>query len=93
MWPNPQFPAEYVIFTEEILNGKLHFHFFCSVSVFEDCSLGVWGYNHGNNIVGLFDVLSNFPFTSSERNAIISNKQCVYELPHELSNDLKQELT
>ena len=26
MWPNPQFPA--VKFTEEILNGKLHF--FCS---------------------------------------------------------------
>ena len=24
MWPNPQFPADYVIFTEEILNGKLH---------------------------------------------------------------------
>ena len=25
MWPNPQFPAGFVIFTEEILNGKLHF--------------------------------------------------------------------
>ena len=25
MWPNPQFPAELVTFTEEILNGKLHF--------------------------------------------------------------------
>ena len=23
-------------------------------------------YNHGNNIVGLFDVLPNFPFTVSE---------------------------
>ena len=23
-------------------------------------------YNHGNNIVGLFDVLPNFPFTTSE---------------------------
>ena len=25
MRPNPQFPADLVIFTEEILNGKLHF--------------------------------------------------------------------
>ena len=25
MWPNPQFPADLVIFIEEILNGKLHF--------------------------------------------------------------------
>ena len=25
MWPNPQFPADLVAFTEEILNGKLHF--------------------------------------------------------------------
>ena len=25
MWPYPQFPADFVTFTEEILNGKLHF--------------------------------------------------------------------
>ena len=25
MWPNPQFPVDLVTFTEEILNGKLHF--------------------------------------------------------------------
>ena len=25
MWPNPQFPADLVTFTEESLNGKLHF--------------------------------------------------------------------
>ena len=25
MWPNLQFPADLVTFTEEILNGKLHF--------------------------------------------------------------------
>ena len=25
MWPNPQFSADFVIFTEEMLNGKLHF--------------------------------------------------------------------
>ena len=27
MWPNPQVPAALVTFTEEILNGKLHFLF------------------------------------------------------------------
>ena len=25
MWPNPQFPADLVTITEEILHGKLHF--------------------------------------------------------------------
>ena len=25
MWPNPQFPADLVTFTEEIFNVKLHF--------------------------------------------------------------------
>ena len=25
MWPNLQFPVDLVAFTEEILNGKLHF--------------------------------------------------------------------
>ena len=29
MWPNPQFPTDLVTFTEEILNGNLHF--LCSV--------------------------------------------------------------
>ena len=29
MWPNPQFPADLVKFTEKILNGKLHF---CAVA-------------------------------------------------------------
>ena len=30
MWPNPQETADLVMFTEEILNGKLHF--LCSVA-------------------------------------------------------------
>ena len=25
MWPNPQFPADFVTFNKEILNEKLHF--------------------------------------------------------------------
>ena len=32
MWPNLQFPADLVKFTEEMLNEKLDF---CAVSVFE----------------------------------------------------------
>ena len=31
-WPNSQFPADLVTFTEEIFNGKLHF--LCNVNVF-----------------------------------------------------------
>ena len=31
MWPNPQEATDFVTFTEEILNGKLHF--LCSVHV------------------------------------------------------------
>ena len=31
MWPNPQFPADLVVFTEEILNGNF---IFCAVSSF-----------------------------------------------------------
>ena len=45
--------------------------------------------NHGNNLVGLFDVLPNFLFTTSETNAVISNKQGVCEVPHKLPNDLR----
>ena len=32
MWPNPQFPADLLTFTKEILNGKLHF--LCSDAAF-----------------------------------------------------------
>ena len=31
MWLNPQETADLVKFTEEILNGKLFFSFFCAV--------------------------------------------------------------
>ena len=32
MWPNPQFPADLVTLTEEIVYGKLHF--FCAVLIY-----------------------------------------------------------
>ena len=41
MWPNPQFSTDLVIFTEEILNGKLHF--LCSV-----CFLKNFGWNRNS---------------------------------------------
>ena len=31
MWPKPQFPADLVIFTEEILNEKLHYFVQCTI--------------------------------------------------------------
>ena len=34
----------------------------------------MWNYNHGHNIMKIFDVLPNFPFTTSERSLIISDK-------------------
>ena len=46
-------------------------------------------YNHGNNIVGLFDAFQFFPSPQVKRSAIIGNKQGVYELPNEFLNDLK----
>ena len=39
--------------------------------------------------MGLFDVLLNFPFTTSETKPDFSNKQDVQELRHELPNDLR----
>ena len=44
--------------------------------------------NHFHNILGLFDVLPNFPFTTSEM-MHITDKQGRYELPHKLPKDLR----
>ena len=40
MWPNSQFPADLVTFTEEILNGKLHF---CAVNILTLIGVGFLG--------------------------------------------------
>ena len=40
-------------------------------------------YNNVHNILTIFDVLPNFPFTKSETNAVISSKHGMNELPHE----------
>ena len=68
MLPYPKFPVDLVKFTEEILNGKLHF--LCSVNnlaVNKDKKAKVnCTDNDFHNILRLFDVLPNFPFTISE---------------------------
>ena len=43
MWPNPQFPTDFVTFTEEILNETLHF--LCSAK-FTDGSNDLLEKNH-----------------------------------------------
>ena len=49
--------------------------------------------NHFHNILRLFYVLPNFPFTTSEKQwAIITYKHGIYELPHELPNDLRHRI-
>ena len=52
MWPNPQFPVDLVTFTEEILNGKLHF--LCSVSAHNFLKLSLL---RGYFTVHSFDVI------------------------------------
>ena len=47
-------------------------------------------YNQLHNILRLFDVLPNFPFTQVTLCAIITyNKHRIYELPHQLPNNLR----
>ena len=59
------------------------------VSLLNRCVLNLMNFyfestNHGDNSSRLFEVLSNFPFTTS-----ISIKHGIYELPHELPNGLR----
>ena len=46
-------------------------------------------YNQFHNILRLFDVLPNFPFTTSETMGYESYKHGIYELPHDLPNDFR----
>ena len=41
--------------------------------------------NHFHNFLGLFNVLTSFPFTTSET----MRDYYLYELPHKLPNDLR----
>ena len=44
---------------------------------------------HFHNVLRLFDVLPNFPYTQVKRCAIVIYKHSIYELPHELPKDLR----
>ena len=46
-------------------------------------------YNQFHNILRLFDVLPNFLFTTSETMRDYYYKHGIYELPHELLNELR----
>ena len=50
---------------------------------------GFWTYDHFHNILRPFDVLLNFPFTTSEAMRNYYYKRGIYELPHELLKDLR----
>ena len=45
--------------------------------------------NHGNNLVGFLMFYQIFFSLQVKRSAVISNKQGVCEVPHELPNDLR----
>ena len=47
-------------------------------------------YNHFHNILRLFDVLTNFSFTTSETMRDYYYKHGIYKLPLELPNDLRK---
>ena len=46
-------------------------------------------YNHFHNILRLFDVLPNFPFTTSEMMSNYYLQHGIYKLPHKLPNNLR----
>ena len=55
MSPNPQFPADLITFTEEILNGKLH----CLCSDKNSCVLVCYSEEHYDDDMLVYD-LANF---------------------------------
>ena len=55
----------------KFVGKKAHFSNLSQIKAFFLCRcwfiiIYITVYNHGNNIVGRFDVLPNFPFTTSE---------------------------
>ena len=73
---------------------SLHPNFGCfvlhaSLITFRYRSLRGIIYNQFHNILRLVDVLPNFPIPQAKRCAIIAYKHGIYELPHQLLNDLR----
>ena len=61
MSPNPQFPADLVTFTEEILNGKLHFFGSVSMSLLNLYQCAATN-GPGNSISSLYSITTVFLF-------------------------------
>ena len=65
---------------------------FCPIAPFFSWFVGIFwerSYNHFHKILRLFDVLTNFHFTTSETMRDFTYKHSIYELSHELPNDLR----
>ena len=62
---------------------------YLAFAIFNSLPVSYRTYIHFHNILRLFDVLQNLPYTTSESNAIITYKCGMYELPHKFPNDLR----
>ena len=62
MQTNPQFPADLVPFTEEILNGKLHF--LCS-ELYLVCKKISGNFYHSSTLIFQYFILSEISFYES----------------------------
>ena len=49
----------------------------------------IFGDNHVHNTLRRLDVCTNFPFTTSETKYNYQLQTGIYDLPHELQNDLR----
>ena len=59
MWPNPQFSEDLVIFTEEIIDRKLHFLYSVTCDKFKSCTANTdWQIKLMDDIVNLVMCLS-----------------------------------
>ena len=65
MWTNLQFPADLVIFTEEILNGKIHFLY--SVKDLSFCKLLIVIKSSRRKVFVLIFIISSITISKSEQ--------------------------
>ena len=80
MWPNSQFPADLVTFTEEILNEKLHF--LCSVPA-----------NHYSKITMFFSNISNRSAALRVTEPKVTTENALIEIILELKVTMNQVVT
>ena len=78
----------YAIIQPNIANQFLANLYLDSFTFFTRVKL-LFTYNHGHKILEFSNVLPNFLSSQVKRSVIISNKHGIYELPHELPNELR----